>query len=102
MARITFKGKVQDVWYVGDDSAPAYRYVQVPTLDRKHCDMAAFRAHPKYGAYANSDLFLGMLSRIRAQVFSDCATSGHMRLDRIPAGVTVDTSGFLAVVSFDV
>lgn len=96
MAQIKFKGKVQSVYNM-DDSI-AYQYIQVPALDRKHCDMGAMRQHPKYGSYANSDLFKGMLNRIRKTVFG-----GEMlRLDRIPESVTVDTSGFLAVVSLDV
>lgn len=53
VAKIQFKGKLQTVKYV--DGAIAYQYIQVPELDRKHCDMQAFRVHPKFGSYANSD-----------------------------------------------
>ena len=97
MARIEFKGKVKTMHYA--DDTVAYTYLDVPSLDRKHCDMSAFRSHPKYGAYANSDLFLGMLNRIKVATFGE---SSRLKLDAIPEGVTVDTSGFLAVVSFDV
>lgn len=96
MAQIQFKGKIQTVYNM-DDSV-AYKYIQIPQVDRKHCDMNAFRSHAKYGAYANSDLFKGMLRRIRQETFG----KDILRLDAIPPGVNVDTSGFLAVVTFDV
>ena len=95
MATIQFKGKVKSAYYV--DDTLAYRYIAVPALTRTHCDMAAFRSHPKYGAYANSDLFPGMLKGIRANVFA----GDKLKLDAIPEGVTVDTSGFLATVTFE-
>jgi hypothetical protein len=97
MAKIEFKSKIRTMHSAGGEEL--YRYIDVPALDRKHCDMAAFRNHPKYGGYANSDLFKGMLSHIRKGMFGD---GGKLRLDAIPAGVTVDASGFLAVVFFDV
>lgn len=97
MAKIEFKGKVKNVYNI--DDTIAYQYVAVPTFDRKHCDMHAFRQHPKFGGYANSDLFRGMLNRIRSDKFGD---SGMLILSKIPEGITVDTSGFLAVVSFEV
>lgn len=97
MAKIEFKGKVKNVYNI--DETIAYQYVAVPTFDRKHCDMHAFRQHHKFGAYANSDLFRGMLNRIRSDKFGD---SGMLILSKVPEGITVDTSGFLAVVSFDV
>ena len=91
MAKITFKAKPVKVYNM--DDTLAYEYIQVPVLDRKHCDMQAFRQHPKFGPYVNSDLFKGMMSRVLPKT---------IRLDAIPEGVTVDLSGFLAVVSIDV
>jgi hypothetical protein len=41
-------------------------------------------------------LFPNALRRIRADKFK----GDMLRLDRIPEGVSVDTSGFLAVVTF--
>ena len=96
MAEISFKAKALTMY--NTDDTVAYQYLAVPQFDRKHCDMAAFRCHPKYGSYANSDLFKGMLSRIRRDVFKD----GILRLDAVPTGVSVDTSGFIAVVSLEV
>jgi hypothetical protein len=97
MAKISFRAKVQRICNM--DDTIAYEYVQVPKLDRKHCDMNAFRQHAKYGSYANSDLFLGMLATIRKGI---CNVDGWIKLDAIPQGVSVDTSGFLALVEFDV
>ena len=93
MAEVKFKAKVQNMWS-GDEIA--YRYVAIPELRRGHCDMAAFRCHPKWGGLANSDLFPNVLRRIRADL------RDAIRLDRIPANVTVDTSGFLATVTIHV
>lgn len=98
MAQIQFKGKVHTVHFT--DKSKNYDYIKIPELDRKHCDMNAFRSHPKYGSYANSDLFKGMLSRIKVQKFG--SLTGQLKLNAIPEGVTVDTSGFLAVVTFEV
>lgn len=96
MATITIKGKVRKMYNM--DDTLAYEYIDIPELDHKHCDMAAFRQHPKYGSYANSDLFKGMLRRIKSDTFR----GGFLKLHEVPEGVTVDASGFLAVVSFDV
>lgn len=96
MARIQFKGKIETVYNM--DDTIAYRLIRVPTFARAHCDMNAFRRHPKYGSYANSDLFPAFLSRIRKDTFPRV---DYFRLDQTPEGVTVDTSGFLAVVTLD-
>jgi hypothetical protein len=101
MARITFKTKVQTVYNM--DDTIAYRYVQVPAFDRKHCDMHAFRTHPKYGGLANSDLFPGVLRRIRDDRFPWSVNGSRaFKTDSVPNGVTLDESGFLAKVEFDV
>lgn len=98
MAKITFKAKAFDVFYA--DDTLAYRAVKVPAaFTRSHCDMAAFRSHAKFGGIANSDLFPNALARIRRDMFG---VRDAIRLDQIPAGVSIDTSGFLAIVSFDV
>jgi hypothetical protein len=92
IATIVFRGKIRDVH--NPDDTLAYRYIAVPVFRQHHCDMAAFRNCRKYGSYANSDLFPGMLRRISEGLFPD----GRLRLDEIPDGVVVDTSGFLAEV----
>ena len=95
MATIQFRGKIEQVYTMEDE--PAFQQIKVPELTRKHCDMAAFRTHPRFGGLANSDLFPGILARIRREKLGD-----YIRLDRVPDGVQVDDSGFLAVVRVDV
>lgn len=95
MAKVSFKSKVRRVYNM--DNSVAYEYVQVPALNRQHVDMAQFRQHAKFGSYANSDLFPAMLRRAADAM----GVKERIKLDAIPAGVTVDTGGFLAVVSFD-
>ena len=91
---IQFKAKIETV-YNNDDSI-AWRCVKVPKLTKKHCDMNYFRKHEKFGPYANSDLFENLLSRQTKHI------GQYIRLDRIPDGVTVNDSGFLAVVTINI
>jgi hypothetical protein len=95
MATIQFKGKIKTIYYTYQASRD---YIQVPTLGSRHCDMSAFRIHPKYGYYANSDLFPGILARLSKAIFG----GKYLYLDQIPEGVTVDTNGFLAVVTITI
>ena len=96
MPNVQFKAKVQTVYNM-DDSI-AYQYIKVPALTRSHCDMHQFRTDRKFGSYANSDMFPSMLARaVKVIVLRDI-----IRLDSIPAGVLVDTSGFLANVTIAV
>jgi len=97
MAQIQFRGKIEIIYNF--DDTPAYSRIKIPKLERKHCDMHAFRMHRKYGSYANSDLFPSMLARIKTDTFNG---KEYLRLDQVPECVTVDSSGFLAVVSFEV
>lgn len=70
--------------------------VTVPEIKRHHCDMHAFRISRRFGKYANSDLFLGMIA-------GELKRSGiPKRIDLsepLPPSVFVDTSGFLAEVT---
>jgi hypothetical protein len=97
MASITFKAKIQAIKQ--QDGAVAYQYVTVPRLERKHCDMSAFRSHPVFGALANSDLFPGILSRIRAELIGGGL---GLRMDKLPSNVSVNDTGFLAVITVTV
>ena len=98
-AIVAFRAKVETVYHM--DGSVAWRQVRVPTLARKHCDMTAFRAHARFGGLANSDLFPGILARLRRDTLGG-ADRDYLRLDRLPAAVTVDTSGFLALVTIAV
>ena len=95
MATIKFKAKAYDVRNV--DGSLAFSAVNVPTLTRSHCDMDAFRSHPKFSGLANSDLFSNVLSRIKRDRLGE-----RIRFDKIPEGVTVDASGFLAIVTVNI
>lgn len=94
--QIKFKAKPETLHSM--EGEPLYQFIVVPTFTRKHVDMAAARQHPRYGAYANSDLFLGMLRRIRSELLGGLA---YLRLDKLPDNVTV-TPGFLHTVTIEV
>ena len=89
MAKIEFKTKIRG------------NFLDVPVFQRKHCDMAAFRVHPKYGSFANSDMFSNALARIRQDVIGS-EYRNYLKLDSLPANVSVDQTGFLAMVTIEV
>lgn len=96
MAKITFKTRpVAEI--MPDNSDTGVHIIYLPKLDRKHCDMHAFRTHRKYGGFANSTLFPAMLARISKEF----APHGHIRTDAIPDGVQIDRSGFLWTVTLE-
>lgn len=95
MPQVRFKAKVQRLHNM--DGTLAYEYVKVPALNRRHADMHAFRTHPRYGPLSNSDMFPSVLAHAAKAV----APRGIIRLDDVPDGVTVDTSGYLAVVTIE-
>ena len=97
MATIQFKTKIHSLDYV--DGTFAYKYIKVPELTRSHCDMDSFRRHPKYCDFVNSDLFKNILTKIRRDRVN---LDGWIRLDKLPEGVSIDTKGFLAVVTIEV
>lgn len=91
---VCFRAKVRRVYNM--DDTLAYEYVTVPKLDRCHCDMRKFGDSRKFGPYSNSDLFPAMLRRAVSHV------GDKIRLNAIPPGVSVDTSGFLAAVTITI
>lgn len=96
MAKIIFRTKMVQVYT--PDNVFAFTQIKVPEFKRHHCDMNSFRAHKKYGGYANSDLFPAMLKRIRREI----APLGFWKLESIPEGVSLETNGFFATVTVDV
>lgn len=94
-AVITFRAKPMDVYAEGDEVA--YQQVKVPAIDRKHCDMNAFRAHPRFQGVANSVIFASVVKRALAGL--GVPVGGWLRLDQVPECVSVDTSGFLARIT---
>lgn len=95
MPDITFKAKPETVYNL--DDTPAYTEVRVPTITTRHCDMPAFRRHPRFDFLANSDLFPALLQRELRKI--GVLAGGYLRLDELPDGVSVDTSGFLTKVT---
>lgn len=95
MPKIIFKGKVENVYNMMDETI-AYKRIKVPTLARRHCDINTFRNHKKYGMFINSDIFNGVLARIKRDYLGE-----YIRLDKIPNGVTIDTTGFLNEVMLE-
>lgn len=93
MPNIQFSAKVRDVYNA--DGTLAFKIVKVPKITRAHCDMCAFREHRVFGAYANSDLFDNLISKS----LKTAGIGEYIRLDRVPQGVAVDTSSFLARVT---
>jgi|688.fasta_scaffold755502_3 hypothetical protein len=96
MPIISFKAKVETIYNA--DETPAWRWIKVPAIERRHCDMAAFRSHAKYGSYANSDMFGAIVKR----AFKEAGVKEYIKLHEIPANVTIDESGFLAKVTINI
>ena len=97
--KIQFKTKVQGYWNEADEPVGC---IQVPAaFTRKHCpDMQAWRSSRAWGSYANSDLFPAILKGAAKK--AGLEPGRLIRLDRWPEGATIDTSGFLAVITIDV
>jgi hypothetical protein len=90
MLKITFRAKAETRTSYEEEKPREYAALSVPELDRRHCDMNAFRASRRFGSYANSDLFPQMLRRAVAQMVGP-----RIRLDQpLPRGVAVQP-GFL-------
>lgn len=92
-AKIVFKVKPALL----DDGAVS---VPVPKkFKRTHCNMNAFRRHPKYGPYANSDLFDAILARIRHDQFGN---RDGFKMSEKPSNVKVIEGDFLWEVEVSV
>lgn len=96
MATIQFKAKIKTIYNM--DDTEAYKRIKIPVLKKAHCDMNAFRVHPKFGGFANSDLFPNILARISRDVAKD----GYIRLDKLPDNVSLDYGGYLTTVKIEV
>ena len=89
VAIIQFKTKVRSLVEADRTESPCIDLKR--SVTRKDCDLK-----PHQHAYYNSDLFPSMLNHAYRQI-----THGRewLRLSQLPPGVTVDASGFLAVVT---
>jgi|DEB0MinimDraft_6_1074348.scaffolds.fasta_scaffold00040_6 hypothetical protein len=97
MAKIQFKRKIETVRYLHDKGQIAFTGFKVPKIKTSHCDMNAFRLHPRYGAYANSCMFTAMINSAVKKLLGD-----YVKLEKkLPDNVTIDTTGFLAVITIE-
>ncbi len=88
-ATVTYKAKVREMLNAADAVVPYVDFKR--TLSRRDCDLK-----PHTHDYYNSDLFPAMLNgAYRAAI----GNREWCELSALPAGVTVDTSGFLATVT---
>ncbi len=98
MLTVTFKAKLQQM--LNPDKTPAYMFVKVPARPgRQHCNMCEFRTHKQFRDFANSDVFPSMLIRALSNI--GVKPGSLLRLDKAPEHVSIDTSGFLAVVTIN-
>lgn len=97
MPTITFKAKKEHMSLFADngDLMPGRRVVKVPKLTQNHCNMHEFRTHSRYGSFANSDMFPSMIAR----AVKSLGIKSFIDMDSPPDNVTVDDTGFLAVVT---
>lgn len=96
MVSITFRGKPETIYNV--DGTVAFERIKVPTPTHSHYDMASFRQHPKFGPFANSDLFLKALQG----ALKSAGVGSYIRLDRVPDAVAIDRSGFLTKITITI
>jgi hypothetical protein len=96
MPSVTFKAKPETVYNM--DGTPAWTWVKVPALTRKHCDMDAFRRDKAFSGFANSDMFPAMLAR----AVKAAGVREHIRLDQVPECATITPSALLYTVTLDV
>ena len=99
---ITFKAKRKRTEYHGHPELHS-EYIDVPKIERKHCDMNAFRRSSKFGSYANSDLFSAILKReLKALGIGDrLKFEDQFGRYEIPACVTI-VPGFLDTVTITI
>lgn len=90
---VVFKGKIRDMHNV--NGTLSYRYIPIKKTISK-----ADYIHPagtnRHAGYYNSNLFISMIKRGMLEVIG---TAEKIKMEQLPAGVSVDTSGFLAEVN---
>jgi hypothetical protein len=93
---LQFKTKLQTIEFC--DGTPKREFYNVPAFTRNHCqNLQAFRTSKRFGAYANSDFFPGILrGAVRA-----LGIGSRLYLNAVPDTVTINNRGFLAVVTIE-
>lgn len=85
----------------------AWGRIVVPTLTRSHCDMNAFRQSRAFGSYANSDLFVALLTRSVTRLCPDVLYTAkgerrhYINVDALPTGVSIQRGSLLATVTLN-
>ena len=102
--KISFKAKIKTSRW--DDNTIARRYLKFPALTQAHYSQSEARAHPKYGNLANWDGFPSILrsAACKAGVRKNAAGC-WIELPptaELPPTITVDETGFLALVTVDI
>jgi hypothetical protein len=72
MFNIEFKTKrAERQVFLDNGEMPIVRGWYIPELKRSHCDMSAARQCRKFGGYANSNIFEGMMRKAVAAKYGD-------------------------------
>jgi hypothetical protein len=102
--KVTFRAKVKECYFT--DGTLARRYIKVPKVTSAHYDVSEARIHPRYGNMANWDGFPSVVqgAMLKSGVRKDAAGMWVELgpVAELPAGITVDETGFLAVVTVDI
>lgn len=98
MAKITFKTRIEMVYNM--DETPYGEAFKIPNIKTSHCDMNAFRTHSEFGSYANSVLFLQILSRHLKRL--GLPAGQYVYIDKLPKNVTIKRTDFLSIVTIEV
>lgn len=93
MSQIKFKAKIQETAFIS--------YINLPKIKTIHCDMNAFRVDNRFNA--NSVIFEEEIKRHLKRLSFKKWSNGQLYIDLadLPPHVTIDTSGFLAVVTIE-
>lgn len=67
--------------------------LKVPVLKTSHCHMDKVRVHPRLSVYANSDIFVSILFRLRFQI----SGQGGFLFQSLPDWVEVFDEGWFDV-----
>ena len=93
----TFRTKLDPITYYGQEEVDHVN-IRVPRPAENHIDRAAMRRDKEWSDFSNSSMLFGCVSR----ALGLAGVGKTLRLDRLPESVTVDTSGFLAVVTVQI
>ena len=94
--QIVFKSKI--IPQRNRDGSVAYEIVPFPMLRRSHCDMDWFRRSRAFRNFADTTMFPYILKDV-LEPMGVTENREWVRLDQLPAGMTVERDGDVATVS---